>query len=78
MKKQITIITSIEDVEYKFIPMTKEDIQINATIFYFDEEQEVMQPMVIDEVMNKLDEFKAFSANGCRYGIDGFYVMRYY
>lgn len=78
MTKTTTIRTNIEDDVYKFINMTKTDIVLNAIIFYFDEDEEHMVPMVIDEVMNVDDTYKAFSANGCRYGIDGFYVMRYY
>jgi len=79
MKKTITIFSKVENQEdYKFVEMSKEDIILNACIFYADEVSGKMLPMVIDEVLNEGDEFKAFSANGCRLGTDGFYVMRYY
>jgi len=78
MKKTEVIRGKIDDREYKFVSMSISDIVINATVFCVDEEDEVMTPMVIDEILNITDEFKAFSANGCRCGIDGMYVMRYY
>lgn len=68
----------IEGGIYRFQPLEKKHIHLEATIFYYDKESSVFEPMVIDEVYNLDDEFKAFSANGCRYGLNGFYVMKYY
>jgi len=78
MTKTITIHTKIENEEYKFVSMIEDDIRIGNVIFYLEEDTELMSPHVIDEVLNKKDKWKAFSANGCRYGIESFYIMRYY
>jgi len=78
MTRTVTIYTKIEDEEYKFISMTKDDIRVGNVIFYLEEDNGLMSPHVIDTVLNKEDKWKAFSANGCRYGIEDFYVMRYY
>lgn len=51
-------------------------IEGNEAFLISDDEWIELRHITIDEILNKNDKYKAFTASdGCRYGLDGLYVL---
>lgn len=60
-------------------PATAEDVKPGAVIWYKHFDEGVPAWMIVLQVLNPNDEYKAFVAeDGCRYGLEGAYVEEEY
>jgi len=63
--KWTTIRTSIQPKNSKFQSVTKKDIVLDQCLFFFDEDEGYMIPVVIEAVSDL-----GFIASGCNYSFD--------
>lgn len=73
-KKSITVRVNLKDVDV-FRPAFSGDIYEDNVVFLVGDGSQLIR-MVIEEVIDPYSEFKAFTFDGCRYGLDGLYVLR--
>lgn len=57
-----------------FRPASSKDVFEGNIVFLVADENKLIR-MVVEEVLNPSDDFKAFMFDGCRYGLDGLYVV---
>lgn len=57
-----------------FRPAKSTDIFEGNTVFLVGDGAKLIK-MTVEEVINPSSDFKAFTFDGCRYGLDGLYVL---
>lgn len=57
-----------------FRKATSKDVFEGNTVFLVGDGPELYR-MTVEEVLSPTDEYKAFMFDGCRYGLDGLYVL---
>lgn len=72
-KKSTIVKVNLEDIGL-FRPAFSGDIYEYNVVFLVGNGSKLIR-MVIEEVINPDSEFKAFTFDGCRYGLDGLYVL---